>query len=76
VPVNVNRLRSLSFANKGLSDFKSLMLIIEKSLRIISISSRPASSRNSYSDLEYMIGSEAEYIKNPTYDEIWGDIEK
>jgi len=28
------------------------------------------------SDLEDMIGSEAEYIKNPTYDEIWGDIEK
>ena len=28
------------------------------------------------SDLEYMIGSEEEYTKNPTYDEIWGDIEK
>jgi hypothetical protein len=28
------------------------------------------------SDLEYMIGSEEEYTKNPTYDEIWGNIEK
>ena len=28
------------------------------------------------SDLEYMIGSEEEYAKNPTYDEIWGDTEK
>jgi hypothetical protein len=23
-----------------------------------------------------MIGSEEEYTKNPTYDEIWGNIEK
>lgn len=28
------------------------------------------------SDLESMIGSEEEYTKNPTYDEIWGNIEK
>ena len=28
------------------------------------------------SDLEYTIGSEEEYTKNPTYDEVWGDIEK
>ncbi len=31
---------------------------------------------NYISDLKYSIGSEEEYIKNPTYDEIWGDIEK
>jgi hypothetical protein len=28
------------------------------------------------SDLQDMIGSEEEYTKNPTYDEIWGNIEK
>jgi hypothetical protein len=32
--------------------------------------------KNYISDLQDMIGSEEEYIKNPTYDEIWGDIEK
>jgi len=31
---------------------------------------------NYISDLKYSIGSEEEYIKNPTYDEVWGDIEK
>jgi hypothetical protein len=30
---------------------------------------------NYISDLKYSIGSEEEYIKNPTYDEVWGDIE-